>query len=117
VFLKKYLPLGGAGGDCNIHRILDFSRSSELSKSSFPKVIFPHQHVRAYEFSLVQFLRRQRYLLHGYEARVLHYIPKIIYVIGERILVIAGCQRPSLLEVKPALSEMEQLIPRAFQVN
>lgn len=41
------------------------------------------------EFTLTQCLSRQKKLLHGYEARKLKYIPKIIYFICERLLELA----------------------------
>nr|CAH0105181.1 unnamed protein product [Daphnia galeata] len=37
-------------------------------------------------FTLMQHLEDQKEVLHGYEARALRYIPKIIYVICERLL-------------------------------
>ncbi|XP_066966574.1 protein tyrosine phosphatase domain-containing protein 1-like isoform X3 [Macrobrachium rosenbergii] len=43
------------------------------------------------EFTLHQYLARQRNVLHGYEARTLRYIPKLIYVVCERLLKLCGC--------------------------
>jgi len=80
------------------------------------QVIFPHQQKSyPYEFTLTQFLRRQRYLLHGFEARYLHHIPKLIFIVGDRIIQLVGASRDSPLKTKPAPSDMETLIPRAFQ--
>lgn len=39
-----------------------------------------------HEFTLHRFLRRQKVALHGYEERNFKYLPKIVYVICERIL-------------------------------
>ncbi|KAK4287979.1 hypothetical protein Pmani_038963 [Petrolisthes manimaculis] len=43
------------------------------------------------EFSLQQYLHRQRTVLHGYEARTLRNIPKLIYMVCERLLRLCGC--------------------------
>ncbi|XP_041349456.1 protein tyrosine phosphatase domain-containing protein 1-like [Gigantopelta aegis] len=43
-----------------------------------------------HEVSLREFLDRQKKLLHGFEARKLKYIPKIIYVCCERLLELAS---------------------------
>ncbi|XP_050693914.1 protein tyrosine phosphatase domain-containing protein 1-like [Eriocheir sinensis] len=44
------------------------------------------------EFTLPQYLHRQRTVLHGYEARTLRNIPKLVYVVGERLLKLCGCE-------------------------
>ncbi|KAK8746717.1 hypothetical protein OTU49_017158, partial [Cherax quadricarinatus] len=46
---------------------------------------------RNQEFTLQQYLNRQRIVLHGYEARTLKNIPKLLYVICERLLRVCGC--------------------------
>lgn len=38
-----------------------------------------------YSFNLRTFLHRQRLVLHGYESKKLKYLPKIVYVCGERL--------------------------------
>ncbi|XP_042863291.1 protein tyrosine phosphatase domain-containing protein 1-like [Penaeus japonicus] len=43
------------------------------------------------EFTLHQYLHRQRTVLHGYEARTLKNIPKLVYRICERLLRLCGC--------------------------
>ncbi|XP_076313590.1 protein tyrosine phosphatase domain-containing protein 1-like isoform X2 [Tachypleus tridentatus] len=43
-------------------------------------------------FTLNQYLNRQKKLLHGYEARHLKYIPKIVYLICERLLELSNSQ-------------------------
>ncbi|XP_037071249.1 protein tyrosine phosphatase domain-containing protein 1-like [Pollicipes pollicipes] len=45
------------------------------------------------EFTLAQCLSRQRHVLHGYEARVLRHIPKLVHVLYERLLVYVLCER------------------------
>lgn len=51
------------------------------------------------EFSLNQIMIKQRHVLHGYEARVLKHIPKIVYLVCERILVL--CQHPQRSRFPP----------------
>ncbi len=44
-------------------------------------------------FTIEQYLRRQRLVLHGHEARILRHIPKLIFLICERLLVLSNsCQ-------------------------
>eukprot|EP00095_Tigriopus_kingsejongensis_P006903 snap_masked-scaffold126_size328755-processed-gene-1.1 protein:Tk06903 transcript:snap_masked-scaffold126_size328755-processed-gene-1.1-mRNA-1 annotation:"protein tyrosine phosphatase domain-containing protein 1" len=43
-------------------------------------------------FSVEQSLKRQRHVIHGYEARTLKHIPKIIFDICERLLKVCKCQ-------------------------
>ncbi len=43
-------------------------------------------------FTIDQFIKRQRFVVHGYEARTLKYIPKIMLRICERLLKLSGCQ-------------------------
>ncbi|KAG1650963.1 Protein tyrosine phosphatase domain-containing protein 1 [Nymphon striatum] len=45
------------------------------------------------DFSIHQYLKRQKHILHGYEARHLKHIPKIIYIVGERLLELANCHQ------------------------
>ncbi|KAF2351427.1 Dual specificity phosphatase catalytic domain [Trinorchestia longiramus] len=46
---------------------------------------------RNHEFTFHSYMSRQRVVLHGYEARALRYIPKLIYVVCERLLKLCGC--------------------------
>ncbi|KDR18115.1 protein tyrosine phosphatase domain-containing protein 1-like [Zootermopsis nevadensis] len=46
------------------------------------------------DFSLTQYLNRQKLMLHGYEARKLKFIPKILFVLCERLLNL--CDREAL---------------------
>ncbi|KAF7287427.1 hypothetical protein GWI33_001400 [Rhynchophorus ferrugineus] len=52
------------------------------------------------EFTLQKFLRRQKVVLHGYEERNLKYLPKIVYVICERILKLCACTEASEYQQK-----------------
>ena len=38
-----------------------------------------------------QHIKRQRMVIHGYEARSLKYIPKVLHRICERLLRLGGC--------------------------
>ncbi|XP_068624999.1 uncharacterized protein [Battus philenor] len=44
------------------------------------------------EFTLRQYLHRQRATLHGLDERVFRELPKIVYCICERLLKLCGCQ-------------------------
>ncbi|XP_067684321.1 protein tyrosine phosphatase domain-containing protein 1-like [Haliotis asinina] len=54
------------------------------------RIIFASKDPDAHEFSLRQFLNRQQHILHGFEAKKLKYIPKIVYVCCERLLELAS---------------------------
>ncbi|XP_064605201.1 protein tyrosine phosphatase domain-containing protein 1-like isoform X2 [Liolophura sinensis] len=56
------------------------------------RVVFASRSKEAHEFTFNQFLNRQRHILHGYESRRLKYLPKIIFVVCERLLELSGCQ-------------------------
>ncbi|XP_067133016.1 protein tyrosine phosphatase domain-containing protein 1-like [Centruroides vittatus] len=55
-------------------------------------VVFSNVIPKAFGFNLNQYLNRQRHLIHGLEARHLKFIPKLVYIICERLLVLANCQ-------------------------
>ena len=42
-------------------------------------------------FTIEQCLKRQKYVLHGFEARALKHIPRIIFRVCERLLQLANC--------------------------
>ncbi|XP_046561641.1 protein tyrosine phosphatase domain-containing protein 1-like isoform X1 [Haliotis rubra] len=54
------------------------------------RIIFASKDPDAHDFSLRQFLNRQQHILHGFEAKKLKYIPKIVYVCCERLLELAS---------------------------
>ena len=43
-------------------------------------------------FSVETSLKRQKYVVHGFEARALKHIPKIIFKICERLLKLSNCR-------------------------
>nr|XP_037273148.1 protein tyrosine phosphatase domain-containing protein 1-like [Rhipicephalus microplus] len=49
-------------------------------------VVYPIVPTKATDFTLIQYMAKQRKVLHGTEARHLRYIPKILYVLCERLL-------------------------------
>ncbi|KAH7976154.1 hypothetical protein HPB52_009350 [Rhipicephalus sanguineus] len=49
-------------------------------------VVYPIVPTKATDFTLIQYLAKQRKVMHGTEARHLRYIPKILYVLCERLL-------------------------------
>ena len=42
-------------------------------------------------FTIEQALKRQKYVLHGFEARALKHIPRIVFRVCERLLQLANC--------------------------
>ncbi|CAH2097606.1 unnamed protein product [Euphydryas editha] len=52
------------------------------------------------EFTLRQYLYRQRAVLHGVEERAFKLLPKIVYCICERLLKLCGCHQTCGLDVK-----------------
>ncbi|XP_071808285.1 protein tyrosine phosphatase domain-containing protein 1-like [Asterias amurensis] len=55
------------------------------------RVVFSLCDPCAYPFTLDQFLIRQKLMLHGYEARELKHLPKIVCVVCNRLSVLASC--------------------------
>ncbi|XP_070558696.1 protein tyrosine phosphatase domain-containing protein 1-like isoform X2 [Ptychodera flava] len=54
------------------------------------RVVFSSVDPCAYAFTLSQYLIRQKHMLHGYEARELKYIPKIVHVVCKRLAELAN---------------------------
>ncbi|XP_076328153.1 protein tyrosine phosphatase domain-containing protein 1-like [Tachypleus tridentatus] len=65
--------------------------------------VYPHVIPNAHPFSLNQYLNQQRKVLHGYEARHLKYIPKIVYMVCERLLELSGCNNRNEKRTVPTL--------------
>ncbi|XP_022101237.1 uncharacterized protein LOC110984913 [Acanthaster planci] len=59
------------------------------------RVIFSSCDPCAYPFTLDQFLIRQKLMLHGYEARELKYLPKIVRVVCSQLAQLASCTSTS----------------------
>ncbi|XP_076795186.1 protein tyrosine phosphatase domain-containing protein 1 isoform X4 [Arvicanthis niloticus] len=68
---------------------------------------------KAHAVTLAQYLIRQRHLLHGYEARLLKYVPKIIHLVCKLLLDLAE-NRPvvmkSMLEGPELSAEIEKTV-------
>ncbi|XP_061179214.1 protein tyrosine phosphatase domain-containing protein 1-like [Saccostrea echinata] len=54
------------------------------------RVVFASRSPGSHEFTLMQYLNRQRHMLHGYEGRKLKHVPKVIYVVCEKLLQLAN---------------------------
>lgn len=54
------------------------------------RVVFASRSPGSHEFTLQQYLNRQKHILHGYEARKLKHVPKVIYVVCEKLLQLAS---------------------------
>ncbi|KAF6030252.1 PTPDC1 [Bugula neritina] len=80
------------------------------------RVVF-HTHADCPAFNLTQFLSRQKGILHGFQARKLKFLPKIIYVICERLLQLA--KKKELLHIptdKSVAVELETA-PSALRIS
>ncbi|XP_063132226.1 protein tyrosine phosphatase domain-containing protein 1 isoform X5 [Rattus norvegicus] len=68
---------------------------------------------KAHAVTLAQYLMRQRHLLHGYEARLLKYVPKIVHLVCKLLLDVAE-NRPvvmkSVLEGPELSAEIEKTV-------
>lgn len=68
---------------------------------------------KAHAVTLAQYLMRQRHLLHGYEARLLKYVPKIVHLVCKLLLDLAE-NRPvvmkSVLEGPELSAEIEKTV-------
>lgn len=68
---------------------------------------------KAHAVTLAQYLIRQRHLLHGYEARLLKYVPKIIHLVCKLLLDLAE-NRPvvmkSMLQGPELSAEIEKTV-------
>ncbi|XP_043465511.1 protein tyrosine phosphatase domain-containing protein 1-like isoform X2 [Leptopilina heterotoma] len=76
-------------------------------------IVFPRSnHMSNFRYcSLHSYLNRQYNILHGYEQRTFKHIPKIIFIICERILHLCDCQEdnsPAEIEFKVSASPFTQ---------
>ncbi|KAK3536641.1 hypothetical protein QTP86_015442 [Hemibagrus guttatus] len=69
---------------------------------------------RAHAVTLSQYLTRQRHLLHGYEARHMKHVPKIVYLVCKLLLDIAEnkhtAEEKYLSEIPDLTAEVEKTI-------
>ncbi|XP_037653064.1 protein tyrosine phosphatase domain-containing protein 1 isoform X2 [Choloepus didactylus] len=65
--------------------------------------VFPCCDPKAHAITLAQYLIRQRHLLHGYEARLLKHVPKIIHLVCKLLL--------DLAENRPVVKEEALKVP------
>ncbi|XP_025840172.2 protein tyrosine phosphatase domain-containing protein 1 isoform X1 [Vulpes vulpes] len=98
------------------------TRGQLLCVREFTQFLIPLRNIfsccdpKAHAVTLAQYLIRQRHLLHGYEARLLKHIPKIIHLICKLLLDLAEnrpvvteevAEMPSLsAEIEKTVSEM-----------
>ncbi|CAH1784299.1 unnamed protein product [Owenia fusiformis] len=69
---------------------------------------------QTYEFSLSQFLVRQRHMLHGFEARRLKHLPKIIYFLCEGLLELAHKGHIASIPSQDNFDIIKESAPGAF---
>ncbi|XP_033746120.1 protein tyrosine phosphatase domain-containing protein 1-like [Pecten maximus] len=84
------------------------------------RIVFASKAKDTHEFTLSHFLNRQKHVLHGYEARKLKFVPKVIYVTCERLLELAelGNSLSRFIESSDHEVQQEQLkfIPEKGEV-
>ncbi|KAG8524024.1 Protein tyrosine phosphatase domain-containing protein 1 [Galemys pyrenaicus] len=79
------------------------TRGQLLCIREFTQFLIPLRNIfsccdpKAHAITLAQYLIRQRHLLHGYEARLLKYVPKIIHLVCKLLLDLAE-NRPAVKE-------------------
>ncbi|XP_015928881.1 protein tyrosine phosphatase domain-containing protein 1 [Parasteatoda tepidariorum] len=62
-------------------------------------IVFTNVISKGTPFTLNQHLARQKRIVHGLEARQLKFIPKMLYVVCERLLQLANCNLPILQQI------------------
>lgn len=76
--------------------------------------VFSNVEPRAHAVTLSQYLTRQRHLLHGYEARHMKHVPKIVYLVCRLLLDIAEnkhtAEEKYLFEIPDLTAEVEKTI-------
>ncbi|KAB5537029.1 hypothetical protein PHYPO_G00114130 [Pangasianodon hypophthalmus] len=76
--------------------------------------VFSSVEPRAHAVTLSQYLTRQRYLLHGYEARHMKHVPKIVHLVCRLLLDIAEnrhtAEEKYLSEIPDLTAEVEKTI-------
>ncbi|XP_018593059.2 protein tyrosine phosphatase domain-containing protein 1 [Scleropages formosus] len=95
------------------------TRGQLLCVREFAQFLLPLRNVftcaepRANAVTLAQFLNRQQHLLHGYEARQLKYIPKLVQVVCKLLLDIAENRQvieEEILEIPDLTAEVERTV-------
>ncbi|CAG0879468.1 unnamed protein product [Darwinula stevensoni] len=81
------------------------TRGQILIVQEFAQFILPQSYVfcnrhftknkKELDFTLLQYLNRQKFILHGYEARALKNLPKVVYVICERLIRLCSAGPPA----------------------
>lgn len=101
------------------------TRGQLLCVREFTQFLIPLRNIfsccdpKAHAVTLTQYLTRQRHLLHGYEARHLKHVPKIIHLVCKLLLSLAE-NRPIVTEVVEApglAAEIEKTVSEVVTVQ
>ncbi|XP_049751773.1 protein tyrosine phosphatase domain-containing protein 1 isoform X2 [Elephas maximus indicus] len=102
------------------------TRGQLLCVREFTQFLIPLRNIfsccdpKAHAVTLAQYLTRQRHLLHGYEARLLKHVPKIIHLVCKLLLDLAE-NRPvvkeKMLEVPDLSAEIEKTVSEMVTVQ
>ncbi|OWF39512.1 Protein tyrosine phosphatase domain-containing protein 1 [Mizuhopecten yessoensis] len=72
------------------------------------RIVFASKAKDTHEFTLIHYLNRQKHVLHGYEARKLKFVPKIIYISCERLLELAQLGNSLSRFIKSSENEVQK---------
>ncbi|XP_062842803.1 protein tyrosine phosphatase domain-containing protein 1 [Trichomycterus rosablanca] len=76
--------------------------------------VFSNAEPRTHTVTLSQYLTRQRHLLHGYEARQMKHVPKIVHVICRLLLDVAEnrqvTEEKNVIEIPDLTAEVEKTV-------
>ncbi|XP_006876310.1 PREDICTED: protein tyrosine phosphatase domain-containing protein 1 [Chrysochloris asiatica] len=102
------------------------TRGQLLCVREFAQFLIPLRNIfsccdpKAHAVTLAQYLIRQRHLLHGYEARLLKHVPKIVHLVCKLLLDLAE-NRPVVkeeeLEVPDLCAEIEKTVSEMVSVQ
>lgn len=102
------------------------TRGQLLCVREFTQFLIPLRNIfsccdpKAHAVTLAQYLIRQRHLLHGYEARLLKHVPKIIHLVCKLLLDLAENRPVAMQEVAkvPGLSaEIEKTVSEVVMMQ
>ncbi|XP_006902631.1 PREDICTED: LOW QUALITY PROTEIN: protein tyrosine phosphatase domain-containing protein 1-like [Elephantulus edwardii] len=102
------------------------TRGQLLCVREFTQFLIPLRNIfsccepKAHAVTLAQYLIRQRHLLHGYEARLLKHVPKIIHLVCKLLLDLAenrSVMKEEVLDVPDLSAEIEKTVSEMVTVQ
>ncbi|XP_045143513.1 protein tyrosine phosphatase domain-containing protein 1 [Echinops telfairi] len=102
------------------------TRGQLLCVREFAQFLIPLRNIfsccdpKAHAVTLPQYLIRQRHLLHGYEARLLKYVPKIVHLVCKLLVDLAEnrpVEKTEVLEVPDLCAEIKKTVSEVVTVQ